>query len=128
MLKTIPQGDLLHELMNLQEGHILYTDVDIEVANRIQHVNTQIESCENLFTSYINKTTEKFDTFNLQRFIDEFTSFRVLKNDLITKEYTEKLGSVAYNYIIDNGLESYLDFRVNKIAIKRRGVIKCERA
>jgi hypothetical protein len=78
-------------------------------------------SYENLFISYINNTVEEANSFNLQRFLQEYyltceNEYELTKNTLL-----EYLGTEIYLIINDlsKGFKYWIDYNLNSIVIQK---------
>lgn len=56
-----------------------------EDSKRLQLISLQMGAYENLFMSYINRTTEEADQFNLQNFLLEYSKLFAERQELIQR-------------------------------------------
>lgn len=86
----------------LEEGKKVFIALDEEETTGINFLKMKEESYNNLFTSYINRTTEEADKFNLQKFLDIYTENSMCIHNLLNSLLEYYVGEELYRYIIEN--------------------------
>lgn len=111
------------ELDNIREGLlnrkvVSFTINEDKDINKIKLLDIKNNAYTNLFTSYINSTTEESNQINLQKFLDEYVETRVNYDELlrdITKSY---IGDELYNMVLEYNRLIVISSQYNTIIIR----------
>lgn len=90
------------QIENLEVGNVIALVIDEDMINLCELNSYQIQSYENLFTSYINKTCEEANKLNLDTFLEKYSQKRYeleyLKKEIVKQALKEDI----YNYLYDH--------------------------
>lgn len=86
----------------LEEGNRVNIALDEQETASLEYIQFKEESYNNLFTSYINRTREEADKFNLQKFLDIYTANRLEMRTLLDMFLENYLGEELYKFVLDN--------------------------
>lgn len=82
--------DLINKIKNKERT--LIPIENIELQHSLKLLNLQKDSCKNLFTSYVNATTEAANNFNLEKFLEKYFSYELKFQDTILLILHQNLG------------------------------------
>jgi hypothetical protein len=118
-MQQIESKNLLKEIVDLKKGEVIYIDANKDVCNRIKLLLLQKQSCENLFTSYVNSTCEEANKLNLDNFIKKYTELSFKTNDVIKEEILKILGTELYKFILENNIKHFVNYQLNRLQVYR---------
>jgi hypothetical protein len=112
-------SELKDQVLNLQMGQNIFIDVPSEICKEITLIYFKLQSCENLFNSFISRTSDEVDKFSLEKFIDYHANLIYTRDNLIKKIMISNLGVDVYQIVTDQNskIRCRLDWTLEKLVI-----------
>lgn len=109
MLENIKPEELKEKLLNLEKGESIFIPVDKDDCNSINLLMYQLQSLDNLFMSYMNKTNEQANAESLNTFLNVYVNKFLEKEEFIKNSVTKIIGSELYRLILTSGIKYNID-------------------
>ena len=119
MLEQMNGDEVIRKIMELEGEQRIFVSIDHDIAQTIRYVYYKRQGLENLFLSYVNKTAEEANQFNLDKFIERLAQTHVDESDLVKESGIATFGIDLYNYLSHSAsLHSfYIDHNHNQFVI-----------
>lgn len=110
-------------VLDLKEEERIFIEANAEVCRRINYLIFQKTAYQNLFLSYINKTSEEADRFHLEDFLQQLTQVYLDEYEETKNEAIRLLGPELYLLIMEprNNRHYYIDTERRQLIISLRG-------
>jgi hypothetical protein len=120
-MEIILPENLINSLKILSEEERIFIDFPVNISNKLELLQFQIQSAEALFTSYINNTSELANEFNLEKFLTFYANLANEKDFLFKDTVLSIIGTEIYNYCADwsNGINYFLDNSIKKLVFRK---------
>lgn len=96
------------ELSNLKKGQVIVCEGNKDIINTIEYLRTQLDSCQNLFNTFMQSSIEEVNSLNLNRLIEVDAEKKIQVNKLqemllasIVKDLESFNDKYEYSYFID---------------------------
>jgi hypothetical protein len=126
IIKNDDEIDIKQQIIQLKFDESIFINIDDEnIYKKIELINIQKQSYENLFMSYINNTCESANEFNLNQFLEKYTNLCYEQNDLIKSTIINLLGTDVYMFLNILPCIEY-NFTLNGLLISKKIIMKNE--
>jgi hypothetical protein len=86
----------LKALKNLKPGERVEITASSEQIAELQMIYLKISSYQNLFASFMTRTTDKADEFNLKKFLDAYAELTVREYFLLQSIIEPEVGEIGF--------------------------------
>jgi len=111
---------MINTIKALKPGEKAVFDTPEDACKKLKLIMLQKQAYENLFQSYINRTTEQADAFNLEAFLQAYARLHIAQTEIVDDAAAGVVGGLeGLKEVKRSGIRYVVNYEAGKVIFMR---------